>query len=198
MSAYRRAVRLYPEGDEGPTEVFDVRISEQGFIEWAQQREMLREMGYPDRPPDVDTPTLQAWVPHPGEEDHPYFRNHPVPSPEEADILPFRVYSITWTARADGSRMAWLVAGGPDGSFEVNVESDVGVAFQREYPKEMDPDAVGADMDTVLAELSERIPDAVVRVTTYAEYLDFDAQMAEAVADIERGFINPLPEGPIQ
>lgn len=44
-----------------------VVISEQAVQEWEAQRERLRASGYPDRPPDVDTPTTRSWVVHPGE-----------------------------------------------------------------------------------------------------------------------------------
>lgn len=43
-------------------------ISDEAVREWEAVRELnQRTSGYPDRPPDVDTPTVRAWVIHPGE-----------------------------------------------------------------------------------------------------------------------------------
>jgi hypothetical protein len=48
-------------------EVFISRIPPSAVYEWLNIRERNRVIGYPDRPPDVDTPLLRAWVSHPNE-----------------------------------------------------------------------------------------------------------------------------------
>ncbi len=182
-------------------ETFEVRISRDGFDEWLADRESLRMNGAPDRPPDVDTENLRAWLPHPGEEDHPYFVEHPVPTAEQAAELAFPVLSVSWKSM-DGSRLRLLVIGEMDGAFVCHVQSDAGIGFRRDYPAEMGPDAVWTDIEEQVIAFSDRVnnldPMASVKVTAYGYYLDFYAEMMAARADIDRGFINPLPEGPIQ
>jgi hypothetical protein len=48
-------------------EVFVSRISPEAVDEWLDIRERNRNIGYPDRPPDVDTPLQRAWISHPNE-----------------------------------------------------------------------------------------------------------------------------------
>ena len=49
-------------------EVFVSRISPEGVDEWLVIRERNRKLGYPDRPPDVDTPLQRGWIAHPNEQ----------------------------------------------------------------------------------------------------------------------------------
>lgn len=48
-------------------EVFVSRVSPAAVDEWLNIRERNRVSGYPDRPPDVDTPLQRAWIAHPNE-----------------------------------------------------------------------------------------------------------------------------------
>lgn len=48
-------------------EVFVSRVSPEAVDEWLGVRERNRVSGYPDRPPDVDTPLTRAWISHPNE-----------------------------------------------------------------------------------------------------------------------------------
>ena len=43
----------------GLAETFCVRITDRAVTAWLQERQRLRRSGYPDRPPDVDTPAPQ-------------------------------------------------------------------------------------------------------------------------------------------
>ena len=48
-------------------ETFISRITQEALDEWLEVRERNRNIGYPDRPPDIDTPLFRAWVAHPNE-----------------------------------------------------------------------------------------------------------------------------------
>ena len=67
---YRR-IRLPSES--GHPEPFWVRVPNGAVVEWLGERDRLRADGYPDRPPDIDTPTLRVWLPRPAELGLPYF-----------------------------------------------------------------------------------------------------------------------------
>jgi hypothetical protein len=69
-------------------ETFVSRISQEALDEWAEVRERNRVIGYPDRPPDIDTPLFRAWIAHPNETN--YFG---VVQSEFGDVFP--VYSIS-------------------------------------------------------------------------------------------------------
>src|SRR3990170_7630913 len=58
----------------GP-ETFHARIDDRAVGAWLAERPRLRACGYPDRPPDVDTPTLRLWLPRAEEVELPYFRD---------------------------------------------------------------------------------------------------------------------------
>ena len=68
-----RTLRLLTQ--EGLPETFWVRVPDPAVEAWLAERPRLRAQGYPDRPPDLDTPTLRAWLPRPGEGTLPYFRD---------------------------------------------------------------------------------------------------------------------------
>lgn len=46
----------------GKVERFMVSISEQALEDWERERDDLRRRGYPDRPPEVDTPSARSWT----------------------------------------------------------------------------------------------------------------------------------------
>jgi len=48
-------------------ETFVVRVPASAITEWLDTRDRGRYIGYPDRPPDVDTPLLRGWIQHPNE-----------------------------------------------------------------------------------------------------------------------------------
>lgn len=52
-------------------ETFIARVSDEAVKEWEGVRERNKNIGYPDRPPDVDTPLHRAWIPH-----NPYENEH--------------------------------------------------------------------------------------------------------------------------
>ena len=53
-------------------------ITDDALAEWEEHRRLLALNGYPDRPPDIDTPTLRSWILHPGE---PGYEKDRLPNP---------------------------------------------------------------------------------------------------------------------
>src|SRR3954463_9601674 len=51
------------------------RIDADAVYEWYQDRDKLKDRGFPDRPPDIDTPDTRAWIIHPDEEEVPFFQD---------------------------------------------------------------------------------------------------------------------------
>lgn len=49
--------------DTGETQVFTVYIDDPALRLWERNRRRLRAGGYPDRPPEVDTPNSRMWTP---------------------------------------------------------------------------------------------------------------------------------------
>ena len=125
------------------TETVWSRVSDEATIAWLSERAYLRSKGYPDRPPDVDTPTLRLWVARPSEEGLPYFRRQ---AEEVAVSGAFPVYTVSWH-HPDGSGAKVLVTGLADGSLlsRVVLEDPAGartVDKAHLYPPEDDPDDV--------------------------------------------------------
>ncbi len=54
--------------DIGNGETVVARVSDEAIEEWLGVREANKVLGYPDRPPDVDTETFRTWTLHPIEE----------------------------------------------------------------------------------------------------------------------------------
>ena len=50
----------------GAQECFPVRVSDEALREWEHHRVRLAAAGYPDRPPEFDSPNLRAWSLVPG------------------------------------------------------------------------------------------------------------------------------------
>lgn len=75
----------------GLPETHWVRVTDAAVAEWLRERARLKHRGYPDRPPDVDTATLRAWLPRLGEGTLPYFRGRLAPSAGTGDTLLFPV-----------------------------------------------------------------------------------------------------------
>jgi hypothetical protein len=170
----------------GP-EPFWVRVPDEAVIEWLAERAHLRARGYPDRPPDVDTPALRAWLPRLGEGALPYFQRDALPDVAQEAL--FGVFSATWHS-AGGSTTKVLVTGGPDGAFvsRVVITAASGKATVDKahlFPASDDPDQVWRDIETVLAVINAGPgwEPGDPRVTTYEDYVTLDAELIEAKAD---------------
>lgn len=176
--------------DSGP-QVFFVRVSDAAVSEWLTQRDSLRTSGYPDRPPDVDTPELRAWVPWRGEQMLPYFQRETAAAPDVAPAAMFGVYTCSW-GRIGGGGVKLIVTGADDGAFlsRVVIEDATGECredMSRLCAPDEDPDAAWTDIERVLRFIAETIPDAAprdARVTTYLDFLAVDAELEAAMADV--------------
>lgn len=173
----------------GAVEVFDVRIPDPAVVAWLLERDDLRARGYPDRPPDVDTRTLRAWLARPGEERLRYFLDHAA-APSEVGILDtFPVFMAVWTSPHGTARV--MVTGYANGYFEnrvtlVNSDGECPVDAGRPLPADLDPDAVWAEIEAVVSHLNEAPagwgPDGPL-VTTYRDFLAFDGEVRVAEAE---------------
>ena len=47
--------------DSGETQAFTVYIDDAALQQWERNRRSLRAGGYPDRPPEIDTPNTRMW-----------------------------------------------------------------------------------------------------------------------------------------
>jgi hypothetical protein len=170
-------------------ETFSVRVPDMAVEAWLAERQRLRAQGYPDRPPDVDTLTLRAWLPRPGEHDHPYFAGRATPRPMAESIWP--IYTALWHAPERATTKV-LVSGTGDGGIRsrVVVEHSTGerpVDKVKVYPPDADPDTVWREVETIVMAIdAARLgwgPDDPM-VTTYLDFvaLDDEVQAAEAEA----------------
>lgn len=184
--------RVIVAGPHG-IERFTIRITDSAFEEWLAQRDELVEQGCPDRPPDVDTATLRAWVMHPGEESHPYFLNRANRELPEG----FPVWFGSWHG-PNGERTLVQVIGYDDGGFTCDVTEDDQPTMRYRWEPEDDP----ADIATALDRITEGVANSrpwkenEPLVTTYDEFLVFEQEMALAKAEAARGFLT-LPDGPV-
>jgi hypothetical protein len=178
---YRR-VRI-TNGEE--TEGLWSRVSDEATIAWLAERAYLKKRGYPDRPPDLDTPTVRMWLARPNEERLPYFRQQAV---EEVSGGAFPVYTITWHA-ADGSGAKFLITGLLDGSFvgRLILEDEAGnltIDKGRHYPPADDPDDVWDAVITIVGFIDAAGPwEDTALVTDYADFVALDAEIDAAKAD---------------
>jgi hypothetical protein len=76
-------------------ETFVVRVPTAAVTEWLDNRERGKYIGYPDRPPDVDTPLVRGWIQHPDESDKFNYLASTV-----GDQETFPVYSISCEAQS--------------------------------------------------------------------------------------------------
>lgn len=166
------------------TETLWSRISDEATMAWLAERPYLRSRGYPDRPPDVDTPTVRLWIARPSEERLPYFRDRV----REAAGGTFPVYSVSWQA-PDGSGAKVVVTGLPDGSLlsRVMLEDESGtrtVDKAHRYPPEDDPDDIWDAVTRIVGFIDafggwEGEP----LMTDYADFLALEAEVEAAKAD---------------
>jgi hypothetical protein len=178
---------MHVRSDDGPTETFAVRIADAAVATWRRERPHLRTQGYPDRPPDVDTPTLRAWLARPGEQQLPYFRDHAGSTSEVRDPGTFPAYMAVWSSPYGTARL--LVTGYADGELTsrvtlVNADGHCPVDVARPLPP--DPELAWSQIESLVARLNETPvgwgPDDPL-VTTYLDFLAFDAEVR--VADAE-------------
>jgi len=174
--------------DNGLPETFWVRVSDAAVAEWLRERDRLRALGYPNRPPDVDTPTLRAWLPRLGELDHPYFAGRTTARPLAESITP--IYTAVWHA-PDRATTKVLVSGAGDGAIvsRVVIEHPSGrhpVDKVKVYPPDSDPNAVWREIEVLLMAINEAPlgwgPGDPL-VTDYGDYLRLDAEVEVAEAE---------------
>jgi hypothetical protein len=176
--------------DNGLPEAFWVRVTDAAVAEWLPERAGLRHRGYPDRPPDVDTAILRAWLPRLGEGALPYFRDLPVRSAGTGDALIFPVLTAMWH-RPDGHTTKVLIHGSGDGSFTsrvviVDPSGETPVDKTHHLGPDVDPDAVWEEIETIVRAINEAPMGWQPRdpmVTTYSDFLALDAEVETAEAE---------------
>jgi hypothetical protein len=173
---YRR-IRL-PADNDLPKTVM-VRVDDRAVIEWLTERAELRRRGYPDRPPDLDTPTLRAWLPRLGEATLPYFRDQPARVVRGESGIIFPILTMTWH-RPNGFTTKIILTGLGDGSFvnRVCIVDDSGnrsVDKAHRLGPDVDPDAVWAEVETIVRAINEAPMGWQPRDPMVTNYLDFAA-----------------------
>lgn len=178
---YRR-VRII-NGDK--TETLWSRVSDEATIAWLAERTYLAKRGYPDRPPDVDTPTVRLWLARPSEERLPYFRRLAHEAPLGGS---FPVYTIVWHS-PDGSGARFLVSGLLDGSFvgRLILEDEAGnmtIDKGHHYPPSDDPDDVWAAVTTIIAFINAAGHwEGEALVSDYESFVALEVEVEAAKAD---------------
>jgi hypothetical protein len=175
---------------DGQPETFRVRVDDRAIAEWLTERAVLKHRGYPDRPPDVDTVTLRAWLPRIDEVTLPYFRGRIAPSAATGDTLVFPVFTATWH-RPSGTTTKVLVTGFGDGSFMsrvviVDASGDCPVDKAHRLGPEVDPDRVWEEIEAIIAAINEAPMGWQPRdpiVTTYLDFLALDTEVETAEAE---------------
>lgn len=175
---------------EGTAETHHVRVSDAAVVEWLRERDQLRAAGYPDRPPDVDTTTMRAWLPRLGEQGLPYFRDRADYPSVPSDAMRFPVYTAVWHAPG-GLTTKVLVTGRGDGGFlsrvvVVHASGDCPVDKVHRLDPDADPDTVWAEVEAIVRAINEAPmgwgPDDPL-VTTYPDFLTLDVEVETAEAD---------------
>lgn len=167
------------------TETVWSRVSDEATIAWAAERHYLKERGYPDRPPDVDTPTVRLWVARPSERALPYFRGR---AAEVDTAEAFPVFSISWAA-PDGSGAKVIVSGFAYGALlsRVILEDPSGtrtVDKGHVYGPDDDPDDVWDAVTRIVGFVNEVGRwEGEPLVTDYADFQALEAEIAAAEAD---------------
>jgi hypothetical protein len=192
-----RQVSLLSEN--GLPETFWVRIPVDAVAEWLAERAGLRHRGYPDRPPDVDTATLRAWLPRLGEGALPYFRDLPARSTGTGGALIFPVFTASWH-RLNGSTTKVLIHGSGDGSFTsrvviVDPSGETPVDKVHRLGPDVDPAVVWAEIETIVRAINEapmgwQPGDPVL--TTYPDFLALDDELEAAEADARAAGLLPI------
>jgi hypothetical protein len=175
---------------DGAAETHRVRVSDAAVEEWLRERANLRDRGYPDRPPDLDTPTLRAWLPRPGEQGLPYFRDRSSQPVAPIDTVLFPVYTAVWHAPG-GLTAKVLVTGTGDGGFVsrvviVNAAGGCPVDKAHRLDPNTDPNTVWDEIETIVHAINEAPmgwgPDDPL-VTNYVDFIALDAEVEVAEAE---------------
>lgn len=177
-------------------ETFLTRISDVALASWLAERPRLRHLGYPDRPPDVDGPTVRLWLARPDEEQLAYFA---AAGRTRLPAASFPVFAATWH-RGDAEGAKVLVTGFADGTFLSRVVLE-GVAGEprvdkaRLYPPEMDPADVWHQVETIVMVIDQAPGgwDPGPLVTTYQDFETVDAEIALAQAEARAAGLVALP-----
>jgi hypothetical protein len=180
-------------------ETFIVRIPDTAIAAWLLERDELRSRGYPDRPPDVDQATLRAWLARPGEERLRYFLDH-AEAPSQASFTDtFPVYLAVWSSPYGTARV--MVTGHASGDFEnrvtvINRDGRCPVDAARAIASDLAPDVVWTEIEAVVARINEAGagwgPEDPL-VTTYTDFLAFDAEVRVAEAEARAaGLLAPV------
>lgn len=183
-----RTFRLLSQ--DGQPETFRVRVNDRAVAEWLPERAGLKHRGYPDRPPDVDTVTLRAWLPRPGELALSFFRDLPERPAGTGDALAFPVFTATWH-RPGGTTTKVIVTGFGDGSFLsrvviVDESGNCPVDKAHRLGPDIGPDAVWAEVETIVRAINEAPMGWQPRdpmLTTYEDFLALDAEVETAEAE---------------
>ncbi len=177
-----RPVRII-NGDK--TETFWSRITDQAVMAWLSERSYLKARGFPDRPCDVDTPTMRLWVEHDGEAKLPHFRER---AAEAALGGAFPVFVASWHAHDDSGAKV-IVTGLADGSLisRVILEDPAGhrtVDKAHRYGPDEDPDDVWDSIVRIVGFVNEAghwVGDPLV--TDVQDFAELDAELEAARAD---------------
>ena len=180
--AYRR---IHLTGPDGRSEAFWCRLTDEALLAWLAERTYLRGRGYPDRPCDVDGPSIRLWLQHDGEAMRPYFRERAAGA---ALVGAFPVYVVAWRG-LDDSTAKVIVTGLADGSLlsRVILEDPSGrrtVDKAHRYGPDEDPDAVWSAIVRVVGFVNEAghwVGDPLV--TDYLDCVALDAELDAAKAD---------------
>lgn len=180
----------------GGAEEFHVRIPKAAVLEWVKLRERFRAEGRPDRPPDVDTPLMRLWIAHPGEENDPYFEPDGRADKNLRSLLDPRPATFTcavWIWRDARGSFQLQLAGHRDGTFgSVAITDPEGPIAERPLGKS--GRLAWRLIEEQLALLCEQYG-TPVSVVTYFDFVQVEEELRLAQADLDRGFISPLPEG---
>lgn len=178
--AYRRIDII---GLDGKPETLWCRVSEEVFLSWLGERAYLKAHGYPDRPPDVDTATIRAWLPHQGEESLSYFRAGSGGDAPSTGV--FSVYTASWHAPpSHGAKV--IITGLPDGALlsRVIIEGpDDGDRIDKahQYPATTAPEVVWGEVETIITFINEaRMGWDEPLVTDYPDFEALDVALAVA------------------
>ena len=167
-----------------------VRISDAAVAEWLPERTRLKLNGYPDRPPDIDGPSLRAWLPRLGERTVPYFRDPPVVPALLDDPRQFPVFTVTWH-QGDSPTYKVFLTGLSDGSFMnrvviVDPSGDLIADKAHLLDPTVDPNSVWQEIETVVRTINEAPVDwgpEGVLVTDYGAFLALDEEVETAKAE---------------
>jgi len=174
--------------ENGLPETHWVRVPDAAIAEWLAERARLKRHGYPNRPPDVDLPAMRAWLPRPGEQDHPYFAGRSAARPMAESIWP--IYTAVWHA-PDRATTKILISAAGDGAIlsRVLIEHPSGerpVDKVKVYPPDADPDMIWGEIEVLImaidaAPLGWGPEDPLI--TDHADYLRLDAEVEVAEAE---------------